>query len=369
MTDEITTADSGADQIPVDNTNISVMDFANRRLGQMKAQQNVETESEPVAEETTDETPEEVIEETEETQETQEVEEGEPEVKSTSKDVLSQFDDLDNASEEELRELADRLGSKAVARFGELTARRKAAEEKLAKLEASLQQQNPLESKKKIENNPFGDLDSIERLQAKAEEVEQIVNWAEDLLFEGADYAADDVITEIEGKEMTKAEVRKSLIQARKAQKTFLPDQLSKIQAKQHAEDMEVAFKQRAKEELSWLDGEDNDVRKQYEATVNDARFKKMKEIVAKEAPDVAGQLDYWFAHAANSIYGRKPVVESKPSMKLTPPKGATTSNANASTSPSRTGKALKDLQSQFKKSGNARDFAALRKLQMASRR
>ena len=131
MTDEITTADSGADQIPVDNTNISVTDFANRRLGQMKAQQNVETESEPVAEEPTEETPEEVVEETEETQETQEtqeVAEGEPEVESTSEDVLSQID-LDNASEEELRELADKLGSKAVARFGELTARRKAAEE------------------------------------------------------------------------------------------------------------------------------------------------------------------------------------------------------------------------------------------------
>jgi hypothetical protein len=361
MTDEITTADSGADQIPVDNTNISVTDFANRRLGQMKAQQNVETESEPVAEEPTEETPEEVVEETEETQETQEVAEGEPEVESTSKDVLSQID-LDNASEEELRELADKLGSKAVARFGELTARRKAAEEKLAKLEASLQQRDPLESKKKIENNPFGDLDSIESLQAKAEEVEQIVNWAEDLLFEGADYAADDVITEVEGKEMTKAQASKEFEQ-------LLNSQLSKIQAKETAANMEVAFKQRAKEELSWLEGEDNDVRKQYEATVNDARFQKMKEIVAKEAPDVAGQLDYWFAHAANSIYGRKPVTESKPSMKLTPPKGATTSNANASTSQSRTAKALKELQSQFQKSGNPRDFAALRKLQMASRR
>ena len=368
MTDEITTADSGADQIPVDNTNISVTDFANRRLGEMKSQQTAEEESQPVAEEPTEETPEEVVEETEETQETQEVAEGEPEVESTSEDVLSQID-LDNASEEELRELADKLGSKAVARFGELTARRKAAEEKLAKLEASLQQRDPLESKKKIENNPFGDLDSIESLQAKAEEVEQIVNWAEDLLFEGADYAADDVITEIEGKEMTKAEVRKSLMQARKAQKTFLPDQLSKIQAKEQAENMEVAFKQRAKEELSWLEGEDNDVRKQYEATVNDARFQKMKEIVAKEAPDVAGQLDYWFAHAANSIYGRKPVAESKPSMKLTPPKGATTSSANADKSQSRTAKNLKEMQSRFKQSGNARDFAELRKLQMASRR
>ena len=361
MTDEITTADSGADQKPVDNTNISVTDFANRRLGQMTPEPSAEEESEPVAEEETEETPEEVIEET------QEAEEGEPEVESASEDVLSQID-LDNVSEEELRELADKLGSKAVARFGELTARRKTAEEKLAKLEASLQQRDPLESTKKIENNPFGNLDSIQDLQSKAEEIEQIVDWAEDLLFEGADYAADDVITEIEGKEMTKAEVRKSLLQARKAKKTFIPDQLSKIQAKEQAGNMEVAFKERAKEELSWLDGEDNDIRKQYEATVNDARFQKMKEIVSREAPDVAGQLDYWFAHAANSIYGRKPLAESKPSMKLTPPKGATTSNANAAKSPSRTAKALKELQSQFKQSGNARDFAALRKLQMASR-
>ena len=361
MTDEITTADSGADQIPVDNTNISVTDFANRRLGQLNSQTSTEEEAEPVAEEETEETSEEVIEET------QEAEEGEPEVESASEDVLSQID-LDNVSEEELRELADKLGSKAVARFGELTARRKSAEEKLAKLEASLQRRDPLESRKKIENNPFSNLDSIEDLQSKAEEIEQIVDWAEDLLFEGADYAADDVITEIEGKEMTKAEVRKSLLQARKAKKTFIPDQLSKIQAKEQAGNMEVAFKERAKEELSWLDGEDNDIRKQYEATVNDARFQKMKEIVSREAPDVAGQLDYWFAHAANSIYGRKPIAEGKPSMKLTPPKGATTSNANAAKSPSRTAKALKELQSQFKQSGNARDFAALRKLQMASR-
>ena len=123
MTDEITTADSGADTIPVDNTNISVTDFANRRLGQLNSQASTEEEAEPVVEEETEETPEEVIEET------QEAEEGEPEVESASEDVLSQID-LDNASEEELRELADKLGSKAVARFGELTARRKSAEEK-----------------------------------------------------------------------------------------------------------------------------------------------------------------------------------------------------------------------------------------------
>ena len=163
MTDEIATADSGADTKPVDNTNISVTDFANRRLGQMTSQKT-EEESQPVAEEPTEETTEEATEEVSESTETnEEVSQEETEVESTSEDVLSQID-LDNASEEELRELAEKLGSKAVARFGELTARRKAAEEKLAKLEAQMQKQSPLETNKKIENNPFSNLTTICRI-------------------------------------------------------------------------------------------------------------------------------------------------------------------------------------------------------------
>ena len=361
MTDEIATADSGADTKPVDNINISVTDFANRRLGQMTSQ-NTEEESEPVAEEPTEETTEEV------TEETQETETEETEVKSTSEDVLSQID-LDSASEEELKELAEKLGSKAVARFGELTARRKAAEERLAQLEAEIRNKPAPEPKKKIANNPFSNLETVEEIQAKTQEADDVIEWAEDLLFENADHAADDVIAEIEGKEMTKAQVRHSLLQARKARKSLLPDQLSKIQAKQKGINLKNALENQAKQELPWLDGEDNDIRKQYEVIMSDTRFKEMKRILSQEIPDVAGQLDYWFAHAANSMYGRKPIVEDKPSMKITPPKGATTSSANADKAQSRTAKSLKEMQNRFKQSGNARDFAELRKLQMASRR
>ena len=361
MTDEIATADSGADTKPVENTNISVTDFANRRLGQMTSQ-NTEEESEPVAEEPTEETTEEV------TEETQETETEETEVKSTSEDVLSQID-LDSASEEELKELAEKLGSKAVARFGELTARRKAAEERLAQLEAEIRNKPAPEPKKKIANNPFSNLETVEEIQAKTQEADDVIEWAEDLLFENADHAADDVIAEIEGKEMTKAQVRHSLLQARKARKSLLPDQLSKIQAKQKGINLKNALENQAKQELPWLDGEDNDIRKQYEVIMSDTRFKEMKRILSQEIPDVAGQLDYWFAHAANSMYGRKPIVEDKPSMKITPPKGATTSSANADKAQSRTAKSLKEMQNRFKQSGNARDFAELRKLQMASLR
>jgi hypothetical protein len=40
-------------------------------------------------------------------------------------------------------------------------------------------------------------------------------------LFESDGYSADDVVTEVEGKEVTKAQVRKSLLQAGKQETHF----------------------------------------------------------------------------------------------------------------------------------------------------
>ena len=362
MTDEIETANAEADQSSVDNNNISVEDFAMRRLGQLNpvAEEPQEEEVEETEEQETEEVTEEEAEESVETEETDEETE-------ESEDVLSQLD-LDDMSEEDLRELADKLGSRAVARFGELTAKRKAAEERLASLEAKLTETpNPLETKK-VENNPYGNLDSVEKLQAKAGEVDQVVEWAEDILFESDGYAADDVVTEIEGKEWTKKDVRQALLKARKAQKTFLPDQLKKVQAQVKSNEFAYLLNEQARSELSWLDGEDNDLRKNFEATIGDSRFQKMKEIVNREDPATAAQLDYWFAHATNSIYGRKPVTERKTSAVLNPPKSASPSASKPDKGMGRTAKALKELEARFKQTGSANDFANLRKFKMASR-
>jgi len=246
-----------------------------------------------------------------------------------------------------------------------LTAKRKAAEERLAQMEAKLQEKpNPLETKK-VDNNPYGNLDSVDKLQSKAVEVEQVVEWAEDILFESDGYAADDIVTEVEGKEWTKKDVRQALLKARKAQKTYLPDQLNKVQAQIQGEQLAESFSDRARQELSWLEGEDNDLRKQFEATVGDDRFKKLKKVIKREAPEVAAQLDYWFAHATNSIYGRKPVETKKASPVLNPSKMGTPSSAKPEKTATRTAKAIKELEARFRESGSARDFAELRKLKM----
>ena len=360
MTEEIATADAEAGKISVDKSNISVTDFAQRRIGELApgTEQPQDEEAEEVIEQET----EEVLEESVDTEEAETSEES-PE----SEDVLSQLD-LDDMSEEDLRELADKLGSRAVARFGELTAKRKAAEEKLTQLEARLKEKpNPLETKK-VENNPYGNLDTIEKLQQKAAEVDQVVEWAEDLIFESDGYGADDVVTEVEGKEWTKKDVRQSLLRARKAQKTFLPDQLSKVQLRAEGEVLTKQFDSQAKQELSWLEGDDNDLRKQFEATVGDERFKKLKSVLKRESPDIAAQLDYWFAHATNSIHGRKLVGSTKKAPTLNPPRTGNPASAQSEKGMGRTAKALKELEARFKQTGNARDFAALRKLKMSNR-
>ena len=206
MTDEITTGDVE----PVQNTteeinNTSVEEFTQRRLGGNEEEKSENAEAQ--------ENSEEGVEQSEQSEEA----------------VLSQLD-MDNLSEGELKELADRLGSRAVARFGEMTARRKAAEERDAALEVQLQNQKQSQiPSKEIKDNPFSDLESIQDIQTKTEEIDSTIEWAEDILFESDSYAADDVVTEIDGKEVTKKEVRKALLNARKAQKTFLPDQLNKV--------------------------------------------------------------------------------------------------------------------------------------------
>jgi len=128
MTDEIKGAVAAALKENASGQNITIGELATRRLGQPD---NVQAE----ASEQIEETPESVVEEVETEQETEQLPE-EVSEEPTNND-LSQYN-LDEMSEQDLRELSEKLGSRAVARFGELTAKRKQAEEKLAELQKQL---------------------------------------------------------------------------------------------------------------------------------------------------------------------------------------------------------------------------------------
>ena len=170
---------------------------------------------------------------------------------------------------------------------------------------------------------------------------------------------------DVEGKELTKKDIRSSLLQARKSRDKFLPAQLKVLQAKENGKQLKEAFDAKASEELKWLQGEDNDTRKNYEAMVSDPRFKKLTEAAD---PEIGAQLNYIMAHAANSIYGRKIVQESPRSASLTPPKTAASAASTSEKTVGKSAKALKDLNQRFRQSGAKGDFITLRTLQLKNR-
>ena len=362
MTDNHSTDNAESEPSSV-AANISVSELAARRLGGSSQTTPEEVSSEEVAEDPSvesEEETEEIVDDVDESS-AEETEESE-----SSENVLSHID-LDEMSEEDLRELGKKLGSKAVERFGKLTAQRKAAEEELSKLRASLAEadNDPLKGTQEVKNNPYGNIDSLEGIQAKADEVNGIIEWAEDVLFNADGYGPEDVVTEVEGQELTKADVRKSLLNARKSRDKFLPAQLKTLQSKQQGKQLKEAFTAKATEELGWMQGEDNDTRKQYEAMIGDPRFSKLEEALP---PDLSAQLPYIMAHAANSIYGRREIKEPAKSARLNPPKQPTGAGAQAERKASPQVKKLKDIRQRFSASGNKSDFVTLRTLQMQNR-
>ena len=362
MSQEITegVAEPSTETTALQSNNMSAADFVNRRLGQQQeATQEVAPPveaQEEVAEQPSSEISEEVLSQPEGAEQTEESQD--------SQDVLSQFD-LDDMSEDDLRELSEKLGSRAVARYGELTAKRKAAEEKLQELQSKLSEQSPLNPTEEVDNNPYSDLESLDDLQSKAKEVSKVIEWAEDTLFNADGSGPNDYIAEVEGKSLTKSEVRASLLNARKARDKYLPAQLRTLQTVEQAKQLETAFDEKAREELAWMGGEDNDLRKQYEAIIGDERFQKLRE---SAGPDVRPQLNYLMAHAANSMYGRQPVKGGVASPTLTPTKTGATGASTSEKTVGKSTKTLKDLSSRFKKSGTKSDFINLRTLQIKNR-
>jgi len=158
-------------------SNMSAADFVNRRLGQLTE----ETQEVAPPVEATDEVTEETEVESPEVEASEEIVAEQTEEPEGSTDVLSQLD-LDDMSEEDLRELSEKLGSRAVARFGELTAKRKAAEAKLKEMEARLRTKNPLETQE-VADNPYESINTVQGLQEKAKEVAEVIEWAEETLY------------------------------------------------------------------------------------------------------------------------------------------------------------------------------------------
>lgn len=339
---EVVEAIADASENTAENSNISASDFQMRRSRQLEEQhappppepdsisEEVETESQPQEEEV------------------------------DQSDVLSNID-LDNLSEAEIKQLSEALSSRAVDRFGQLTARAKAAEERARELEDSLkaQQEQVLSSTSDIENNPYDDLKTVQDIQNKAKEINDVIEWAEDVLFESADYGPDEEVTESNGQAMTKAQVREALKQARKSRDKYLPDQFRKVKKVEDATKLRQEYGQKAMKEFKWLGDKDSEQTKQFVQLASQPALQKAYE----QNPDLSWQLPYLLAHSVNSMYGgkSKPSTNAQDAFKPAPPRSPSPTGAKSDKTEDNSSKALKDLTKRFKESGNKDDFQKLR--------
>lgn len=281
--------------------------------------------------------------------------------------VLSKVTDLDNLSESDLKDLSKELGSRAVARFGALTAKAKAAEEKAAKLEKQLSTRTKVKySDEDIQSNPYKDIKDPNALQAKDKELSEVIEWAEEVLFDSDDYTANDVVTSVEGKDYTKKDVRNALKNARKSRTKHLPMQYNVLREEAQGVQMRQGFARKAVEELPWMKDQNNDVSKKYNAMIKDPRLTNS---FKSASPEIKAQMPYLLAHAANSLYGRKVLPTNsepaKQTVPLSPPKAGSTAAKPARPSAKKKAKAY---HSQFKNTGDSNDFVKLRTLQLQNR-
>jgi hypothetical protein len=281
------------------------------------------------------------------------------------KEVLSK--DIEDLTDDEISELAQKGKSGLLKRIAELTAKRKLAEEKAAALELAIAQTRQQLPEAKVEDNPYESIATVEDLQKQKEEVDSFIESAEDILFKAEDLGSDEVVyTSDDGKPYTKMQMREMLRNARRRQTKYIPAHWKELQHRAQRSQMEQQFKVLATNELPWMAGEDNDTRKRYEAMVSDPRLKRAKELV----PEIAPQIEYLVAHAANSIYGRRTLeMDSKPKTPALSPPSSPSQAAGSSDRPeNRLDRQLKDIESRFKQTGSPNDFIALRAAQISKR-
>ena len=276
-------ATDGAEN-PLSN-NISFDDYINRRSQEVSEPEAEAAEPEDESWEETEESlePEAVSEEPEESDEevTEDEEEEEQEI------------DLLSLNPEQLQALAKKSRSRLLHRVGELTAQKKALEEKLS----SQAETKPLPVIPQ-EENPFRDIESVEGLKAKFEELEKVAEETDNILEEHEDYGAEDIIV-VGDREFTKKEIRKANRNAREAMAKYLPAQHAELARREQRVQMEAHYTGLIPQEVPELANEDSELSKQYKALLSDP----LVEQVNKYVPDLGPQLPYILAHAVRSIH------------------------------------------------------------------
>jgi len=259
--------------------------------------------------------------------------------------------DLLSLTTEQIQSLAKKGKSRLLQRIGELTAQKKALEEKI--------QSQPQPQAKSVpqELNPFREVASFEELKGKYDELERTLETTDEILEEHEDYGPDDIIV-VGDKEFSKKQIRKANRNAREALTKYIPAQQQHLVKIAHYEQMSKQYSEAAKSEVPDIQDEESEVGKNYKALVSDPLIERVK----SQVPEIGFQIEYILAHAARSIYGNKK-IKTQPAMgsKLKVNPSSTPYGAGAAKSSSPAKQKVGEAYNRFEKSGSPEEWIAAR--------
>ena len=274
--------------------NTSIEALIAQRIEKHSATDETEQEEPQETEETETEETEQAAEEQEETEESEETDEESEETEDEEIDLLL------SKSPEEIQQLAKKGKSRLLQRIGELTAKSKALEEKLATQGTDAK---PLPKAIPAEDNPFSNLKTVEEVKAKYDELEKVAEDTDRILEDHEDYGAEDIIT-LGGKEFTKKEIRLANRNARNAMLKFLPAHAAELERATQRTEMEKQYNAAIPVEIPELADAESPLAQQYQAIISDP----LVEQVRQRVPELAPQLGYLLAHAVRSMHLKKPL-------------------------------------------------------------
>lgn len=329
-----------------DNSSVSDNLSSDALIRQLTEGNIQEVEADTETEEVSEEEPEQEFEETSELEEAEEATEDEEEAEAT--DEI----DLLNLEPEQIQALAKKGKSRLLERIGELTAQKKA-------LQAQLEQNGSKPQVKVIpkEQNPFGELNTVEEISAKYEAFEGTLETTDRLLEEYEDYSNDDII-EVGNQQFTKKQIKLANRNARDAIAKYLPAQAAHLQKLESYKTANHQWQEAAKAEVPEINDEESEIGKAYSQLVNDPLVKQLKE----SQPELGVQIEYILAHAARSKFGtaKKVMQGAGQKLKVKPP--ASPVGAGASRQGQGQTSKYAEAMKRFEQSGSAEDWIAAQK-------
>ena len=352
-TQTATSDQAESSETPVDG-NVSMAEFADQLLRRKQAK---EAEPEATTEEM-DEPSDQAEEPTEVTEETT-AEDSEDDTPSPqpSEDVLSKYNiDLDNLSSEEIESFAKALNLKAVKRISNLAAQKKALASENAELQAQAeqaQQAQTSETPEFLKDNALHNVDDEQALAKEVENLNTLIEWAEDGMENEAQYDDDgnEYVLKDGDKTYTKSELRRIRSNAKKIIRKDAPARQAWIKERQ-------ASDQQAIQTFQFLGDPESDDYKLFMQVKGNKLYKPLVDHLPNSNFALALMVE-----GLNAVKARQG-QQAKPAPKPKAPVASTEAGAaRAKTPQAQKTKAVEAAYKKYEESGTMADYQSYLKL------